>query len=95
MPGRAIKGSFIKRVEAGLEIPKNCFVHCIKTCDYTKSPYCIMKALFSAARGNLEKGYAFAGINAHLAEKISSVKEIISTLKQEFDLALAQRKIDA
>lgn len=87
MPGRAIKGDFIKRVEAGLEIPKTCPVQCIKTCDYTKSPYCIMKALSSAARGNMEKGYAFAGINAHLAEKISSVREIISNLKLEFSIA--------
>lgn len=87
MPGRAFKGGFLNRVAAGLETPKDCAVHCIKTCDYTKSPYCIMKALFSAARGNMEKGYAFAGINAHLAKKISSVREIIATLKLEFSLA--------
>ncbi len=87
MPGRAIKGEFIKRVEAGLEIPKSCPVHCIKTCDYTKSPYCIMKALFSAAKGNMKKGYAFAGINAHLSKKISSVKEIIAILNLEFAIA--------
>ncbi|HML66701.1 MAG TPA: nitronate monooxygenase, partial [Dysgonomonas sp.] len=67
MPGRAIKGEFLKRVAEGLEVPKNCPVHCIKTCDYTKSPYCIMKALFNAAKGDMKKGYAFAGINAHLA----------------------------
>lgn len=91
MPGRAIKCNFINRVENKLELPKACAVHCIKTCDYTKSPYCIMKALFNAARGNMEKGYAFAGINAHLAEKISSVKEIIANLKAEF--AIAQRTV--
>lgn len=86
MPGRAIKGEFIRRVEDGLETPKQCIAHCIKTCDYAKSPYCIMKALFNASRGNMEKGYAFAGVNAHFAEKISSVKEIISILKQEFSI---------
>lgn len=84
MPGRAIKGEFLNRVTAGLEVPKKCFAHCIKNCDYTKSPYCIMKALFCAAKGNMKKGYAFAGINAHLAQKISSVKEIIALLKLEF-----------
>lgn len=87
MPGRAIKGEFLKRVAEGLEIPRNCPVHCIKTCDYTKSPYCIMKALFSAAKGDMAKGYAFAGINAHLAQKISSVKEVMYKLKEEFALA--------
>lgn len=87
MPGRAIKGEFLRRVAAGLEIPKSCPVHCIKTCDYSKSPYCIMKALFSAAKGNMKKGYAFAGINVHLAQEISSVREIIAILKLEFAVA--------
>ena len=58
-----------------------------KTCDYTKSPYCIIKALYNAAKGNMKKGYAFAGSNAFLAEKISSVKEVMSTLEREFFLA--------
>lgn len=84
MPGRAIDGEFIRNVEKGLERPKNCPFHCIKTCDYTKSPYCIVQCLYQAARGNMKKGYAFTGINVHLSEKISTVKEVISNLKAEF-----------
>lgn len=84
MPGRAISGEFIQNVEKGLETPKRCPFHCIKTCDYTKSPYCIIQALYQAARGNMKKGYAFSGVNVHLTEKISSVKEVISKLKAEF-----------
>lgn len=38
-------------------------------------------------KGNMKKGYAFAGSNAFLAEKISSVKEVMSTLEREFFLA--------
>ncbi|WP_165042271.1 nitronate monooxygenase family protein [Dysgonomonas sp. ZJ709] len=87
MPGRAITGEFIKSVEKGLEVPKSCPFHCIKTCDYSKSPYCIIQVLYQAARGNMKKGYAFAGINAHLAKKIISVKETIATLQAEFSLA--------
>lgn len=87
MPGRAIDGEFIHNVNNGLERPKSCSFHCIKTCDYTKSPYCIIKALYKAARGNMKKGYAFAGSNAFLAEKISSVKEVMATLEREFFLA--------
>lgn len=85
MPGRAIDGEFIQSVEKGLEVPKTCPFHCIKTCDYTKSPYCIVQALYQAARGNMKKGYAFTGINVHLSEKISSVKEVIDRLKTEFN----------
>jgi len=84
MPGRAINGEFIQSVERGEEIPKNCPFHCIRTCDYSKSPYCIVQALYQAAKGNMKKGYAFTGINIHLSEKISSVKEVISKLKAEF-----------
>lgn len=84
MPGRAINGEFIQSVEKGLEKPKTCPFHCIKTCDYTKSPYCIVQALYQAAKGNMKKGYAFTGINVHLSQKISSVKDVISNLKAEF-----------
>ncbi len=87
MPGRAIDGDFIHNVNNGLEKPKRCSFHCIKTCDYTKSPYCIIKALYNAAKGNMKKGYAFAGSNAFLAEKIRSVKEVMNTLEKEFFLA--------
>lgn len=84
MPGRAIDGEFIQSVERGEAMPKVCPFHCIKTCDYTKSPYCIVQALYQAAKGNMKKGYAFTGINVHLSEKISSVKEVIEKLKAEF-----------
>jgi len=87
MPGRAIRGEFIRQVEKGLEKPKSCPFHCIKTCDYTQSPYCIIKALYNAAKGNMKKGYAFAGSNAFLAEKIRSVKEVIHALQNEFLVA--------
>ncbi len=91
MPGRAIDGEFIQSVERGEEMPKRCTFHCIKTCDYTKSPYCIVQALYQAARGNMKKGYAFTGINVHLSQKISSVKEVISNLKAEFLKATLER----
>lgn len=54
---------------------------------YQKSPYCIIKALYNAAKGNMRRGYAFAGSNAFLAEKISSVKEVMNKLESEFFLA--------
>lgn len=85
MPGRAIHGSFLERVRNGLTRPKSCPFDCIKTCDVTHSPYCIMLALYNAFRGRLEHGYAFCGSNAWRAEKIQTVKELISQLKSEYD----------
>ena len=87
MPGRAIGGEFIRRVKEGLMRPKKCPFHCIKTCDYTKSPYCIIMALYNAAKGNLSKGYAFCGANAYMSKKITSVRETIESLKSEFAAA--------
>ncbi|MDR1332408.1 MAG: nitronate monooxygenase family protein [Tannerella sp.] len=87
MPGRAFDGKFIRSVNEGNEKPKGCPYRCIKTCDYTKSPYCIIKALYSAARGDMDRGYVFAGANAHLADRIRSVKEVIARLKDEFEIA--------
>ena len=84
MPGRAISGEFTRKVKSGSEKPRRCAFHCIKTCDYTKSPYCIIKALYNAAKGNMQKGYAFAGANAYLSQKIVSVRETIDILKKEF-----------
>lgn len=92
MPGRAFSSEFIRSVNAGNEKPKGCAYKCIKTCDYTKSPYCIIKALYNAAKGNMNKGYAFAGANAYLADKISSVKEVIAKLKAEFAAAKKNKK---
>lgn len=89
MPGRALDGEFIRSVAEGREKPRSCPYHCIKTCDYTKSPYCIIKALYNAARGNMKKGYAFAGGNAYLSDKICSVREVIDTLKADFFLSKA------
>lgn len=87
MPGRAFDGEFIRSVAEGKEKPSSCPFHCIKTCDYTQSPYCIIKALYNAARGNMKKGYAFAGGNAYLSEKIQSVREVIEKLKADFFLS--------
>jgi NAD(P)H-dependent flavin oxidoreductase YrpB (nitropropane dioxygenase family) len=84
MPGRAILSNFITKVREGKKQPKKCPFKCIKTCDISKSPYCIIIALTNALKGNFENGYAFAGANAFRATKISSVKEIFQSLKAEY-----------
>ncbi len=87
MPGRALKNEFLDKVKQGLMAPKSCPYDCLHTCDYKKVPYCIIIALYNAYRGDLKKGYAFAGSNAYLATKISSVKEIINDLVFDFERA--------
>jgi hypothetical protein len=84
MPGRAIISSFITKVRDGKKQPKACPFKCIKTCDISSSPYCIIVALINALKGNFEHGYAFAGANAFRAEKILSVKETFKSLLNEY-----------
>lgn len=84
MPGRAIKNAFLDDVSQGKRKPFKCPYHCIITCDYKNSPYCIASALINAKKGNLSHGFAFAGENAYRAKGIISVKELIETLIEEY-----------
>lgn len=84
MPGRAIFSNFIQKVKDGKKQPKKCPFKCIRTCDISKSPYCIIIALINALKGNFENGFAFAGSNAFRATKMSSVKEIFQSLLKEY-----------
>jgi len=84
MPGRAIFNSFIEKMRNGKKQPFSCPFKCIKTCDASSSPYCIITALYNAFKGNMKNGYAFAGVNAYRAEKIETVKQLFVKLKEEF-----------
>jgi nitronate monooxygenase len=84
LPGRAIRNEFIARVSEGKTKPFKCPYHCIKTCDHTKSPYCIAIALGNAKKGKLKNGFAFAGQNAFRVDKILSVKELIRSLWDDY-----------
>ena len=84
MPGRAVRNHFLDEVEAGCKKPFNCPYHCIKTCDPSKSPYCIALALAGARKGKFRNGFAFAGSNAYRVDRIVSVKELIDSLHDEF-----------
>lgn len=92
MPGRAIRNAFTEDTANGANKPYKCPYHCITTCDYKKSPYCIALALTNAQKGNLENGFAFAGTNAYRAEKIVSVNELMATLQEEYNNAADKEK---
>jgi nitronate monooxygenase len=87
LPGRAIKNVFIDEVSEGKKKPFKCPYHCLKTCDYKNSPYCITLALINAKKGNLGHGFAFAGENAYRAQRIVSVKELVNTIVEEYKAA--------
>jgi len=91
MPGRAITSSFLEKVKQGKRQPLQCPFQCIKTCEISSSPYCIITALINALKGNFEKGYAFAGSNAFKATRITTVKELIQNLIDEFKASVSSK----
>lgn len=90
LPGRAIRNQFIEDIAKGTKIPITCPYHCIITCDYEKSPYCIALALYNAQKGNMKHGFAFAGKNAHKTKEIVSVKQLVRSLIEEYNVARNQ-----
>lgn len=95
MPGRALRNEFIDNVQAGKKKPFKCPYHCITTCDYQNSPYCIAVALMNAQKGNLKNGLEFAGENVYRCEEIVSVKELMDTLIKEYGEAAAGDELAA
>jgi nitronate monooxygenase len=89
LPGRSLRSPFLEEVKEGKRKPFKCPYHCLITCKQKESPYCIAAALINAARGRLEKGFAFAGQNAFRSQKLESVKNLIRSLLEETQQAKA------
>ena len=93
LPGRAIRNSFLEAVENGQKMPFSCPWKCLRTCDYTKAPYCIANALTQAKIGKLNNGFVFSGINGYRINEILSVENLMSNLVDEY-LVMARRHVD-
>ena len=88
MPGRALRNGFIDDVRNGNRKPYSCPYHCLSTCDYEHSPYCIAQALMNAKKGRMKHGFAFVGANAGRERAIISVRELMERLQAEFEAAI-------
>jgi nitronate monooxygenase len=89
MPGRVIRNLFVEAMNRGEKEPFQCPYHCIVTCDYLHSPYCIAHALINAQKGNFKQGFPFAGANAYRTTEIVSVHELMESLIAEYNIAAA------
>lgn len=87
LPGRALYNQFLQKLD---EIKKEnitkCY-QCLNHCNPKETPYCITKALVNAVNGNVEDGLLFVGSNVYKCTKIQSVKEVISELMLELQMA--------
>ena len=83
MPGRAIRNAFLEKVYKN-EKPKGIkCINCLKPCNPAETLYCIADALINAQKGNLDKGFAFAGAKVHRIDRLMSVKELVDELMAE------------
>lgn len=84
LPGRVISNDFVKQIQDGKRKPINCSWKCLKNCDYKKVQFCIADALYCASKGDFVNGFSFAGTNAYLAKKITSVKDTVNQIIEEY-----------
>ncbi len=91
LPGRAIRNCFTEDAARGLRKPFVCSYKCLTPCNPETAPYCIARALVRAMQGDLENGFAFAGANAWRVDSIITVKELTTSLVDEFELCASAR----
>lgn len=88
LPGRVINNSFVEKIKRGETVPFVCNYKCLRTCNPATVPYCIAKVLANAARGQMDKGFAFAGSNAYRCTEIVSVESLVQELTGQLSAAL-------
>ena len=84
LPGRALRSPLIQRVEAGLQPKPETCIRCLTPCDPGKAPYCISRALLDAEAGDWENGLFFCGAGAGNLNRISTVKEEMDQIMNEW-----------
>ncbi|MBN2642231.1 MAG: nitronate monooxygenase [Victivallales bacterium] len=82
LPLRVVRNDFIKRIQAGGKDDFYCRYQCLRTCDPSKSSYCIADALKNAFDGNMNKGFTTCGANAYRINKIVPVRELLNELAE-------------
>ncbi len=93
LPGRVVRNDFVDQLMLGNKKPFKCSWHCLASCDFRKAPYCIAQALYNAAQGRMNEGFAFAGSNAYRTDRIQHVSEVISELVLDYQAETARKKI--
>ena len=81
LPVRVLNTPLVQRVIAGGREKFTCPYRCLRTCNPSKVPFCIAKALLSTWRGDVENGLYMTGCNVNELDKIIPLKDFFDTLK--------------
>jgi nitronate monooxygenase len=82
-PGRALHNSFAEQaIAASPNLEQRCIANCLTAClcRDARTTYCILQALATAARGDVENGLVFSGANVGRAERMMSVAQLMVEL---------------
>lgn len=79
MPGRAVRNSFVNRMEQEPEQIRFCY-RCLKACNPKTAPYCITKALIQAVQGDVDNGLVFCGAEVGRLQEITTAAQVIEEL---------------
>ncbi|WP_224088152.1 NAD(P)H-dependent flavin oxidoreductase [Nostoc sp. MS1] len=82
-PSRALHNQFTQQVMTDSStLEKRCIANCLETClcrDKGKT-YCLLQALATSARGDVENGLIFSGANIGYTQRLISVAELMTEL---------------
>ena len=81
MPARVIRNEFVRKVERGETKKVYCSSQCLKSCEMSRAPFCIVEVLLSAARGiEMDNAMILCGKNVYRVKEITTVKQVFSEL---------------
>lgn len=83
LPVRVLKTPLIQRVLSGNREKFTCPYHCLRSCNPSKSLFCIARALLATWRGDVEHGLYMCGQNIEATTHIYPLKEFFDTLEGE------------
>jgi nitronate monooxygenase len=81
LPVRVLRTPLVERVMEGRRERFGCPYRCLRTCNPTKAPFCIAKALLSTWRGDTRNGLFMTGCNISSVDGMISVQDFFDTLK--------------
>jgi NAD(P)H-dependent flavin oxidoreductase YrpB (nitropropane dioxygenase family) len=91
LPGRAIRNRFTELAKEGAHKVTRCY-NCLKGCNPATTPYCITDALVASVEGDVENGLVFVGQNASKIKEISTVHNVIESIKEEYETYMQRNK---
>ena len=80
LPVRVLNTPLVQRVLSGGKEKFTCPYRCLRSCNPSKSLFCIARALIATFQGDVEHGLYMCGCNVEACRKIFPVKEFFDTL---------------